>query len=169
MPIPRPKEARKYTMMVLAGLDVKKAIVWSRILSCMSMAGDQNGENWMVFFKFPTIRDMQNPSLVHSYANKSNDQNSATSTCVCHHLTSPGPSPILMTPFFLLSASHLSIQLFIFARPGALPTLTVGMIFSMFSAQQNIVNSRKLLCSEYGTPKQLASFVLPLCGTSSLI
>lgn len=29
--------------------------------------------------------------------------------------------------------------------------LTVGMIFPIFSAQQNMVSSRKLLCSLYGT------------------
>jgi hypothetical protein len=86
-----------------------------------------------------------------------------------HHLTSPSSSPILIIPFFLLSPNHLSIQLFIFALLAALPTFTVGTTFSILSAQINIVNSLKLLCSLYGTPKQDASLVLPRCGTRSAI
>lgn len=75
----------------------------------------------------------------------------------------------LKSPVFLLSANHLSTHFFIVSLLFALPTLTVGITFSILSAQQNIVSSLKLECSEYGTPKQLAFFVLPLCGTSSLI
>lgn len=75
----------------------------------------------------------------------------------------------LKSPVFLLSANHLSTHFFIVSLLFALPTLTVGITFSILNAQQNIVNSLKLECSEYGTPKQLAFFVLPLCGTNSLI
>lgn len=78
-------------------------------------------------------------------------------------------SVIRNNPFFFLSIAHFSHQAFIFSLLFALPTLTVGMILSIRSAQQNIVNSLKLLCSLYGTPKQFASLVLPLCGTSSAI
>ena len=35
------------------------------------------------------------------------------------------------------------------------------MIFSILKAEQNIVNSLKELCSEYGTPKHDARLVLP--------
>lgn len=86
-----------------------------------------------------------------------------------YHVTSPSPSPNRMTPCFLLSANHLSIHTFIFALLAALPTLTVGTTLSILNAQQNIVNSLKLLCSEYGTPKHAASRVLPRCGTSCAI
>ena len=53
--------------------------------------------------------------------------------------------------------------------PFPLPTLTVGMIFSTLNAVQNIVNSLKLECSEYGTPKHLALFVDPRWGERSFI
>src|SRR5271156_2937205 len=78
-----------------------------------------------------------------------------------YHLTSPAPSPSVITPFFFRSLIHRSIHAFILALLAPLPTLTVGIIFSIRSAQQNIVSSLKLLCSEYGTPKHDASCVLP--------
>jgi hypothetical protein len=84
-----------------------------------------------------------------------------------YHLTSPFPSPSFIMPFFFRSLIQRSIHTFILALLAALPTLTVGMIFSIRSAQQNIVSSLKLLCSEYGTPKHDASRVLPRWGTSS--
>jgi hypothetical protein len=84
-----------------------------------------------------------------------------------YHRTSPSPSPIFKQPFFLLSASHRSIHVFILALVAALPTLTVGTIFSILKEQTNNVSSRKLECSLYGTPKQDASRVLPRCGTRS--
>lgn len=59
-------------------------------------------------------------------------------------------------PFFRLSTAQRSHHAFIRSRLFALPTLTVGMTFSMRRAQQNMVSSRKLECSLYGTPKQLA-------------
>jgi hypothetical protein len=65
-----------------------------------------------------------------------------------YHLTSPSPLPILRCPFFLLSASHLSIHTFILLLLAALPTLTVGTIFSILSAHTNIVSSLNELCSE---------------------
>ncbi len=86
-----------------------------------------------------------------------------------YHLTSPAPSPSFIKPFFFLSVIQRSIHDFILVLLAALPTLTVGMIFSIRSAQQNMVSSLKLLCSEYGTPKQDASRVLPRWGTSSAI
>lgn len=86
-----------------------------------------------------------------------------------YHRTSPSLSPNFIQPFFLRSANHRSIQAFIFALPAALPTLTVGITFSILKAHTNIVSSRKLLCSLYGTPKHDASRVLPRWGTSSAI
>lgn len=64
-------------------------------------------------------------------------------------------------PFFFLSCAHLSHHPFILSLPLALPTLTVGITFSILNEQQKTVSSLKELCSEYGTPKQLARLVLP--------
>jgi hypothetical protein len=71
------------------------------------------------------------------------------------------------TPFFFLSCAHRSHHPFILSLPFAFPTLTVGITLSILSAQQKTVNSLKELCSEYGTPKQLARLVHPRCGTRS--
>lgn len=56
------------------------------------------------------------------------------------------------SPLFLFSASHRSNHAFIRSRLFWLPTFTVGIIRPMRKAQQNIVSSRKELCSLYGTP-----------------
>ncbi|KZL81313.1 hypothetical protein CI238_00444, partial [Colletotrichum incanum] len=77
------------------------------------------------------------------------------------------PSRGRISPPFLLSANHLSIQPFILFLDTSLPTLTVGTTFSMCSDMTNIASSRKLLCSLYGTPKHMASLVLPRCATKS--
>src|SRR5690348_6007207 len=82
-----------------------------------------------------------------------------------HHPSSPS----LNKPFFFFSSAHFPHQPFMRSRLFADPTLTVGMILSILSAQQNMVSSRKLLCSEYGTPKQLARLVLPRCGVKSFM
>lgn len=70
-------------------------------------------------------------------------------------------------PFFFFSASHRSIQTFIWSRLFWLPTFTVGMTRPIRKAQQNMVNSRNELCSLYGTPKHALSRVLPRCGVRS--
>ena len=73
-----------------------------------------------------------------------------------YHFPPPSPSSspfdILNKPFFFLSVAQRSHHAFIFSLLFALPTFTVGMIRSILSPQQNIVSSRKLLCSLYGTP-----------------
>ncbi|PNY26579.1 hypothetical protein TCAP_03490 [Tolypocladium capitatum] len=71
-------------------------------------------------------------------------------------------------PPCLLSAVHLSIQPLILFLDCSLPTLTVGITRSILKHIMNMASSRKLLCSEYGTPKHMASLVLPLCATKSL-
>lgn len=50
-------------------------------------------------------------------------------------------------PFFFFSASHRSIQTFIWSRLFWDPTFTVGMIRPIRKAQQNMVSSRNELCS----------------------
>jgi hypothetical protein len=77
------------------------------------------------------------------------------------------PSGNCHRPFFFRSWAHLSHHCFILSLPFAVPTLTVGITFSILKAQQKTVNSLNELCSEYGTPKQLARLVLPRWGTSS--
>lgn len=61
---------------------------------------------------------------------------------VDHHHSLTGNSP-----FFFFSPSHRSIHAFIRSRLFALPTLTVGITRPMRRAQQNMVSSRKELCS----------------------
>lgn len=68
----------------------------------------------------------------------------------------------------LRSDDHRSSHAFILFLDCSLPMFTVGMTFSILKLMINMVSSRKLLCSEYGTPKHMASLVLPRCATKSL-
>lgn len=73
----------------------------------------------------------------------------------------------LTSPPFLRSAIHLSTHAFMRRLDTSLPTLTVGTTLSIRSAMTNMASSRKLLCSLYGTPKHMASRVLPRWGVMS--
>ena len=68
--------------------------------------------------------------------------------CVCvFYYHAVALSSTLNSPFFFFSLFHFSIHAFIFSLDFAEPMFTVGMILSICRAQQNMVSSRKLLCS----------------------